>query len=499
MKKATFSKRAATGIPGLDGVLGGGFPENRLILISGHPGTGKTTLAMQFLQQGARQGQRGLYITLSETQDELQEIADSHGWSLEGIDIFELSALEQQLAMEAQNTLFHPADVELSQTTQLLLNQINKIKPSRLVLDSLSELRLLAQNSLRYRRQLLGFKQAFATINCTVLVLDDLTADSVDLQVESIAHGVISLKHFSPDYGSDRRKISVKKLRGSVYTGGYHDYVIQTGGMQVFPRLIAMESRGADLIQTVESDVPELDKLLGGGLDEGTSTLFMGPSGVGKSTLALQYAVSAANRGKKTICFTFDETTAIIRKRLSGLKIPFDQHLNDGTIQLRQVDPGELAPGEFGNQIRQSVEQDGVRVVIIDSLNGYLNAMPDDRFLILQMHELLSYLNQKGVLTLLAFTQHGMLGQMKSPIDVTYLSDTVILFRFFETGGEIKRAISVIKKRSGMHESFIREFQLDQGVHVGKALTEFHGVLTGTPQFVGDSQQMLKSKSNVQP
>lgn len=370
------------------------------------------------------------------------------------------------MALESQNTLFHPADVELSQTTQVLLDKINQVRPTRLVLDSLSELRLLAQNSLRYRRQLLGLKQTFSTQNCTVLILDDLTSDHLDHQVESIAHGVVSLHHSAPEYGSDRRRLFIKKLRGTVYVGGYHDYEIRTGGLILFPRIIAAESRGSGSIQTMKSLIPELDDLLGGGLDEGTSTLLMGPSGIGKSTIALQYAVTAAESGKKTICFSFDETAAIVKRRLEGRTIPFEKHLENGTISLHQVDPGELSPGEFAHRIKLAVEKEGAKIVIIDSLNGYLNAMPEDRYLILQLHELLSYLNQKGILTLLVFTQSGMMGPMRSAIDVTYLSDTVLFFRYFENAGEIKElSLSSKNVRANMSHIFenfnwMREFPL---------------------------------------
>jgi len=485
--------RCETGVPGLDTVLAGGLPEKRLFLVRGSPGTGKTTLALQFLLQGRAIADHCLYITLSETKEELEVVAASHGWSLEGISLIELSSIEQHLKPEAQTTLLHPSEVELTRTMKLLEGEVERLKPRRVVFDSLAELRLLAQNPLRYRRQILSLKTFFATRDCTVLLLDDKSEEAGDQQVESIAHGVIELDHIRPEYGSARRRLSVLKLRGVRFRGGYHDYVIQTGGLEVFPRLIAAEHHADFPRESISCGVAELDRLVDGGLDRGTSTLFLGPAGSGKSTLAIQFAAAAARRGEQSALFAFDENVGTILARANGLGMNIKPLIDSGKLRIQQVDPAELAPGEFAAIVRRLVENDGAKIIIIDSMNGYLNAMPDERFLVTQLHELLTYLSQRGVSTILVLAQHGLMGPMQSPVDLTYLADTVLMLRFFEFAGAIKKAISVVKKRSGDHEETIREFGLVKGVgvRVGEPLKQFRGVLTGTPTYTGDGKSIL--------
>ncbi|MBV9865323.1 MAG: AAA family ATPase [Abitibacteriaceae bacterium] len=490
------SALAGTGIEGLNNVLQGGLPRHRLYLVQGDPGVGKTTLALQFLLAGVKKGERGLYITLSETKEELLAVAESHGWSLEGLDIFELVANEEQLKAEALNTLFHPAEVELTEVTQTLLDEAERVQPSRIVFDSLSELRLLAQSPLRFRRQILALKQHFARREATVLMLDDRTTtlEGVDeLQLQSLAHGVIELEHLAPDYGAERRRLRIIKLRGTRYRGGYHDFNIETGGLMVYPRLVAAEHQQNFMKGRVASGIEGLDQLLGGGLDCGTCTLLMGAAGTGKSTLASHYAFSALTRHEPVAQFAFEEGLGTLLARNAALGMDIEPYRQSGQLLLQQIDPAELSPGEFAYQIRQAVEQKGVGTVIIDSLSGYLNAMPEERFLLLHLHELLSYLNQQGVLTLLIMAQYGLLGNtMQSPVDVSYLADTVILLRHFESEGAIRQAISVVKKRSGNHERTIREYRIsDRGIQVGEPLRQFQGVLTGVPEYVGKQQPLL--------
>ena len=474
--------KVATGIAGLDDILGGGLPQRRVYLIQGAPGSGKTTLAMQFLLTGAKAGEKVLYISLAETRDEVEEVARSHGWSLENVEIVELSALQQQLDAQAQNTLFHASEVELIETTKLLLDAVDRVKPRRVVFDSVSELRLLSQSALRYRRQILAFKQYFAGRNCTTLLLDDSSDERCDDHVLSLAHGVITLEQLSPDYGRERRRLNVRKVRGTTYSGGNHDFVIERGGLSVFPRLIAAKHHRNFTTENVGSGVPGLDTLLGGGLSRGTSTLFSGPPGTGKSTVALKFAVEAANRGEKVALYTFDESLGILFARAEGLNLHLDQHIAKGTFTVVQIDPAELSPGELATRVQRAVEQDGARFVMLDSLNGYLQSMGEDRFLNLQLHELLTYLNQQGVVTMLVVTPQGLLGNMQSPVDVTYLADAVITFRFFESQGAVHRAISVIKKRTGSHEATIRELTIEpDAIDVGPPLVQFRGVLGGTP------------------
>lgn len=485
--------RMATGNEGLDIVLNGGFPINRLYLVEGDPGTGKTTLALQFLREGARRGEPVLYVTLSETKEELTVVAASHGWQLDGVSIYELVPPEESLKTETQYTIFHPSEVELGDTTKAVLEEVERLQPRRVVFDSLSEMRLLARDPLRYRRQILALKQFFAGRQCTVLLLDDRTSTDGDLQVQSIAHGVLMLEQLAMEYGAERRRLRVVKLRGSRYRGGFHDFNIETGGIDVYPRLVAAEHRQTFEQESISSAVPSLDALLGGGLDRGTSTLVMGPAGCGKSSIAAQFITHAAERGEVAAAFIFDEGVNIHLARAAGLGTDMRSGVESGRIRIQQIDPAELSPGEFAHNVRNAVERNHARVVVIDSLNGYLQAMPDERFLTAQMHELLTYLNQQGVVTLLVMAQHGFMGaQMGTPVDVSYLADTVILLRYFEAAGAVRRAISVVKKRTGFHEDTIRELRLSsKGIMVGAPLSEFHGVLTGVPVYSGKSAALV--------
>jgi len=479
--------RCATGISGLDELLGGGLPLHRLYLLQGRPGVGKTTLALQFLFEGVRNGEKGLYITLSETRAELDAVAESHGWDLNEFDVLELSAVEEALGDTQENTFFQPSELELSKTAQVLLNEVERVKPARVVLDSLSEFRLLAEVPLRYRRQMLKLKQYFAGRQITVLLLDDLTGGDSDLHIQSIAHGVLTLDKLAQGYGVQRRQIQINKLRGVKFREGSHDYLIERGGLMVFPRLIAAEHRKGFKQEPVSSGIAEFDKLLGGGLDRGTSNLFIGPAGSGKSTVALHHAVRVADTGDKAIIFIFDENRKTLETRSKALGLDLEKHVREGRIHVMQVDPADLTPGQFAQKVRDAVEKDDVQLVMIDSLNGYLNSMPDERFLSLQLHELLSYLSQLGIVTIMTLAQHGIMGTMQTPVDVTYLSDTVVLFRYFEAIGEVRKAISVMKKRSGVHEPSIRELKMSaRGLQVGEPLSGFQGILTGVPQIVRD-------------
>jgi len=473
----------ATGIEGLDDILSGGLMSHRLYLIEGVPGSGKTTLALHFLMEGVRHGEPVLYVTLSETEEELRSVATSHGWTLDGITIRELVPSESSLQPEDQYTMFHPSEVELSETTKTILADVGRVRPARVVFDSLSELRLLAGNPLRYRRQILALKQFFTGRKCTVLLLDDMVSENHDLQVQSIAHGAIRLGQLYPEYGSERRRLIVLKYRGVSFRGGYHDFIIKKGGLEVFPRLIASEHQSEPRMEKLASGIVEMDTLLGGGIERGTSTLIVGAAGTGKSSLAAQFAASAADRGLKTAMFIFDEIINTLLTRTEGLGIPLRKHVDSGLVTVQQVDPAELSPGQFAHTIRASVDRGGAAVVVIDSLNGYLNAMPGERFLIIQLHELLTYLGQAGVATILVGAQHGMIGtQMSTPVDATYLADAVILMRYYETKGEVRQAISVIKKRGGAHERTIRELRLEEGrIAVGPPLRHFRGILTGVP------------------
>jgi circadian clock protein KaiC len=487
--------QVATGIAGLDDVLKGGLPSDHVYLLEGDPGTGKTTLAMQFLMEGVRAGERGMYVSLSETERELRAVAVSHGWNLDGIDIFELPAAYTH--PDDQYTVFHASEVELSDITKAILERVEETEPQRVVLDSLSEVRLLAGDALRYRRQILSLKQFFTGRNCTVLLLEDRTATKRDLDVASISHGVISLEHLTRQYGAERRRLRVVKMRGLRFRGGYHDYTILTGGLHVYPRLVAAEHRVEHDPGVMTSGIPELDSLLGGGIDFGTSTLLLGPAGSGKSTVASRYLAAAAERGDCGAYFTFDENIQTLLDRAEDLGADLRPHIRSGRVNVEQVDPAELAPGEFVNRVRREVEQIHARLIVIDSLNGFMNAMPGEDTLPIQLHELLSFLSQRGVVTLMVMSQYGILGQgMQTPADISYIADTVLLLRYFEASGTVKQAISVVKKRSGGHERNIREFQLGpERIRVGKPLSEFRGVLTGTPLYVGPSEPLLRAEA----
>jgi circadian clock protein KaiC len=481
---STDQKRASTGIPGLDDVLGGGFPTDHVYLIEGTPGSGKTTLALQFLLRGKELGERGLYITLSETTSELHTVARSHGWSLAGIEIFQLMT-EDGLSPDAEQSILHPSEVELGETTRGIMAVADRIKPRRVVFDSLSEMRLLAQNPLRYRRQVLALKSFFSTRDCTVLLLDDRSASQEDLQLRSVAHGVITLDQYVNTYGPERRRMRVVKMRGIPYRGGEHDCALLTGGLQVFPRLVTSENRGAYDGELVGTGSDELDNLLGGGLARGSNTLFTGPSGIGKTTTAIAAIRQALLRGEKAAYYLFDESLGTLLTRSRALGLEIDPYIRDRQLVIKTLDPAEVSPGEFANMVKASVEG-GARTVAIDSLNAYLQAMPGDKHLLLQMHELLTYLNQRGVVTILILAQHGVLGKMRSDVDLSYLSDGVLLFRYFESRGSLLKAVSVVKSRTTAHELTIREFRLtNRGVEVGDALNDFEGVLTGVATYRG--------------
>lgn len=482
---------APTGIAGLDIILGGGLPRDRLYLVQGDPGAGKTTLALQFLLEGHRLGEPGLYVTLGETRAEIDAVARSHGWSLDGIDVLEISTVEPEETLHEDETydVFHPAEVELAQIIQTMLREAERVKPMRVVIDSLSEVRLLARDPLRYRRQLLGLKHYFVGRGCTILLLDAQSEVKIgDLQSNTLVHGVISLEQSLPAFGVKRRRMNIVKLRGVRFDDGYHDFRIETGGLEVYPRLVASQYDGDGVIeQVISSGLTELDQLLGGGLSRGTSTILMGEAGVGKSTLASRYVTAAAERGEKAAIFTFDENQNTFVARAEALGMKMRRNIERKNIMIHRVDPGELAPGQFADMVRHAVEDDGANIVVIDSLNGYLNATPDERFLIIQLHELLTFLGNKGVCTILVVAQHGLAAQgLETPMDVSYLADSVLLLRYFEHAGHVRKAISVLKKRTGAHETTIRELQITpQGIRVGEPLKEFQGVLTGTPAYTG--------------
>ena len=485
-------KRIATGIAGLDDILSGGLPAEHLYLVEGDPGTGKTTLALQFLMEGVRCGETSLYITLSESKRELLIAAESHGWSLDKVEIFELLPDENSLRPDQQYTVYNASDVELVDTTSAVLDQVDKLKPRRVVIDSLSELRMLAQDPLRYRRQILAFKQFFAGSGCTVILLDDRTSTDRDLQLQSIAHGVLSMENLAREYGITRRRMAILKLRGSSFRQGFHDYSILKGGIEVFPRLIAAEHHPGFKREKLLSGIPELDSLWQGGVARGTSTLIMGPAGCGKSTIAAAYAIAAAKRGEHATIYMFDEGIETMLNRLAGLGMDALPHIKSGRLLLEQIDPAEISPGEFVARVRGRAKNGKSRVVIIDSLNGFLNAMPGEKFLAIQLHELLTYLNQLGMATFMILAQHGLIGkEMESVVDVSYIADSVLLLRYFEAGGQVKQAISVVKNRSGDHERSIRELRIKDGIVVGEPLLGFRGVLSGIPER--EKPQKLKA------
>ncbi len=491
MRTDNTAERVHTGIAGLDHLLHGGLPRGRLHLIEGEPGAGKTTLAMQFLLEGRRTGERGLYVTLSETSEELHQVAASHGWNLDGVETFQLAPIGERAADEY--TLYHPAEIELADLTKTVLQHVETTRPTRVVFDSLSELRLLARDPLRYRRQILGLKEFFSQKPATVLLLDDHSVGEADLQLRSLAHGVVLLEHLPFEYGRARRRLRVVKIRGAAITEGFHDFVILRGGLTVFPQLVPDSSR-ARPPAPVASGLPELDALLGGGLTWGTTTLFIGPAGAGKSTVAAQYLCGAANpAATKAAVFLFDERRATFLARCDALGMHASARVESGHLLVEQVDPGANSPGEFAHRIRRFVETDGVRLVGIDTLNGYFNAIPSTDAPVIRMHELLSFLNERGVATLVVLAQHGMVGSaMSVPVDMSYLADAIVMLRFFEANGQVRKAISVVKKRTGTHENTIRELRLGPDrIQVGEPLKDFRGVLTGVPEYTGSTRPLL--------
>ena len=480
---------ASTGVHGLDELLQGGLTPNRMYLVEGLPGAGKTTLGMQFLLDGRARGERTLYVTLSETTTELTGIAASHGWTLEGIDLYQLAATETARP-EEQYTLYHPAEVELGETIKNVLEAIERVRPARIVFDSLSELRLLARDPLRYRRQILALKEFFAGRDTTVLLLDDHSGGETDRQLQSLAHGVIMLEQLPFEYGRARRRIRIVKFRGVPAIEGFHDFAIRRGGIVVFPQLAVRPELGPRKSrEPLTSGVAELDQLLGGGLSWGSSTLVIGPAGTGKSTLAAQYIYA---EGVRSAAFLFDERRASFIARCDAIGMQMSEHIASGAVTVDQIEPGELSPGEFSYRVRDAVEG-GARLISIDSVNGYLNAIPQVEAPLVRLHELLSFLNEAGVITLMVVAQHGIVGSsMPAPIDISYLADCVILLRFFEARGAVRRAVSVVKKRTGAHESTIREFQIGPDrLRLGAALADFQGVLTGVPHYVGEAAPLL--------
>ena len=485
--------RAATGIVGLDDILDRGLARNRLHLLEGSPGTGKTTIALQFLMTGDAAGEAGIYVSLAETEEELRDGARSHGWDIgEHIEIFELVPPESAVDPDQHQSLLYSSDLELGETIKRIFEEIERLQPKRVVIDSLSEIRLLAQSSLRYRRQILALKHYFAQHQSTVIMLDDLTTESTDRAVHSIAHSVIHLDQLAPIYGGERRRLRVVKCRGQAFRGGYHEFVITPGGVQVVPRLGAAEHRTGFSGDPLSSGIRELDQLLGGGVSAGSSTLILGPAGTGKSLLTLHNIAAAAARGERAALFIFDEEIGLLFERAKGLGIDLAAMRAAGKVFVEQMDAAELSPGEFSHRVRSCVDRETIRTVVIDSLNGYQAAMPEEQFLTLHLHELLQYLNRHGAATFLTVAQHGMIGDMKQTIDVTYLADTVIMLRYFEAFGRVRRAMSVIKKRTGTHEDTIREFRIGRtGISVGEPLTEFQGVLRGVPSYVGKGEPLM--------
>ena len=483
--------RLSTGISGLDEVLLGGLPPERVYLVEGTPGAGKTTLALQFLLEAQARGEKSLYITLSEGEDELNAVAHSHGWSLEGITIFELID-DAGLDSEAEQSVLHPSELELGETVRRVIERVEALGPTRVIFDSLSELRLLAQSPLRYRRQVLALKHFFTQRGCTVLLLDDRTLRREDLQLHSVAHGVLTLEQLPIEFGSERRRLRVVKLRGAQYRGGFHDFVITPGGLEVYPRLVAQEHAAEFVNVKVSTGSEGLDSLLGGGLVPGTNALLIGPSGAGKTTIATCAIHTALGRGDRAALFLFDEGAATLLDRSATLGLDLRPYVANGQLILRQVDPAEMSPGAFAALVRQAVQRDGAKMVVVDSLNAYLQSMPGEKYLLLQMHELLTYLNHRGVVTVMILGQHGLIGDMRSTIDVSYLADTIVLLRFFETEGEVRKAISVLKTRTAAHERTIREFSVGhRGVFVGAPVQGFRGVLSGMPAWEGDRSDLL--------
>lgn len=490
--------KAQTGVAGLDDVLAGGLTAGHVFLLEGNPGTGKTTVALRFLLAGAEKGERGLYITLSETERELRASAASHNWTIDGnIDVFELVPPESLLDADQQQSLLYSSDLELGEAIRQIFREFERVRPRRVVIDSLSEIRLLAQGSLRYRRQILSLKHYFARYDATVLLLDDLTSDTLDKTVHSVVHGVVQLEELAPDYGAQRRRLRVMKYRGQQFRGGYHDFAIKTGGVEVFPRLIASEHRTGFARNRMTSDIAALDDLLGGGIEQGSSALVLGPAGTGKSLFTMQFVAAAVRRGEKAAVFIFDEELGLLFERTKTMGIDLQAMRDQGSLHIEQIDAAEISPGEFAHRVRDRVNFMQAKTIVIDSVNGYQSAMPQENALVLHIHELLQYLNRQGATTFLTVAQHGLVGDMKAPVDVTYLADTVILLRYFEALGQVRRAVSIIKKRTGFHEDTIREYRItDRGLVVGEPLQEFQGILRGVPTFVGKPEPLLPTKTS---
>ena len=490
---------AVSGIAELDSILRGGFPRNRMCLLQGPPGSGKTTLALQFLLAGAQQGEKGAYITFSETAGELRQSAKSHGWSLKALSIIDLTKMNSELGLEKQYTVLHPADVELAETSTDLLQKIKVLSPQRLVLDSLTELRMVARDPLRYRRQILALKQALSDLGCTVLFLDDQTGETgADLLLQSIAHGVIQLTSEETSQGGLHRRIKVTKMRGVPFIEGAHDFRIATGGIRVFPRLAPTGEAFLDGFNAgppLASGIKELDQLIGGPIPWGFGVMIVGPPGIGKSSLAAQLALSAARHGKKVCMYSFEESLTTFLKRCESLGMGIEKNVKKGVVEIQRVNPSHITPGQFVHDISTSIEQNHAGMVVIDSLNGYLQAMSSDRSFIVHLHELLAYLNTRGVITILVSTQHGFINVDQSSFEATYLADLVILLRYFEAQGTVRQAISIVKNRSHDHERSIREFEVGKkGIRIGKPLTKFQGVLTGNPEFSGDSGTLIRDQ-----
>ncbi|MDB5899148.1 MAG: circadian clock protein KaiC [Ramlibacter sp.] len=478
-------ERASTGIPGLDDVLGGGLPTNHVYLVEGDPGSGKTTLGLHFLREGVRKGERGLYVTLSETATELRTVAASHGWTLDHIELFELVS-EEGLSPELEQSILHPSQIELGETVRGVIAAVERLQPQRVVFDSLSEMRLLAQDPLRYRRQVLALKKFFSDQGCTVLLLDDRSSRDTDQQLHSIAHGVVNLEQSVDQYGPERRRLRVLKMRGIKFRGGDHDFILDTGGLSVFPRLVASEHRMPADHQVVSTGVAKLDALMGSGLPRGSSMLFNGPSGVGKTTTAIASTIAALRRGESAAYYLFDEGLSTLVTRARALGMDVEPYITSGQLKVTALDPAEVSPGEFAHMVRHAVEDDGAQLVVIDSLNAYMQAMPGSKYLMLQMHELLTYLSHRNVVTILILGQHGLTGELHSDVDMSYLADGILLFRYFEARGRLLKAVSMVKSRTTRHEQTIREFRMgDSGLEVGQELTDFEGVLTGVAAYHG--------------
>ena len=485
--------RVTTGVPGLDEILNGGFPKGHLYLVQGESGAGKTTLGLQFLAAGCAANEPTLWISLSETQDELRQIAESHGLSLDGVELCNPMGVPRAQDPDEQYSFFSPADVELEEIRAAIVKAVDRVRPTRVVFDPFSDIRHLARDVLRYRRYVLALRQFFSDRQCTVLLMHEVTRGAPgDLQVEALVHGYITMHQDSPEFGGQRRRLRVHKMRGMSFRDGYHDFAITTGGIEVYPRLIALDYTTDPVEEVVSSGLPALDALLGGGIDRGSSLLIVGAAGVGKSTMASQYASAAAERGEKAAIFIFDETSRTFRARTERLGLPFDRHVEAGTISLRHLDAAEVSPGQFAHLVMREVSESGATIVVIDSLSGYLHAMPEERFLSTHLHELLTGLSHQNVATIVTLAQHGLVGErIESPADVSYLADNVMLLRYFEAFGAVRRAISVVKKRSGAHETLVREMRIARGgIVVGEPLTDFNGVLTGRPEYVGRRDQL---------